>query len=177
MRKSSYITVTALALIGSITIAAPPPIKKTPSFNDDGATLTAAGNLKGIAAGTYEVKLLATGTESVVCGEGGVNPPAQPLVLTGTKVVSVSGDANVVATFEDLVSSAPPAPACAQSEDVAVAVQQDVAFTNAVLEIRPAQADPAAAPKKPVRCIQCSFTQPTVDGPAKPQSCLTMFSC
>lgn len=177
MRKSSYITVTALALIGSITIAAPPPIKKTPTFNDDGATLTAAGNLKGIAAGDYEVTLLATGTESVVCGEGGVNPPAAPLVLTGTKVVSVPAGGNVVATFEGLASSAPPAPACAQSEDAAVAVQHDVAFTKAALEIRPVQADPAAPPKKPVRCIQCTFTLPTVDGPAKPQSCLTMFSC
>jgi hypothetical protein len=175
MRKDSFITVSALALIGSIAIAAPPPVKKLPSFTDNGATLTASGHVMGLAAGDYEIKLSATGTESTVCGDAeGTDPAPKEVVLTGTVVISAT--ANMPTAYADLVSAAPE-PGCLQAEGEPIAGQQEVSFTKASLEIRPVQTDPEAAPLKPVRCIQCSFIQATVDGPAKPASCLTMYTC
>lgn len=178
MHKPSIIIVSALALVGSIAVAKP-PFKSSPTFTDNGTTLTVAGNLAGLGSGDLEVTLSATGTETVVCADsGGMDPPPKQVELIGSKVVSVPLDKKIAATFADLVSSAPPAPTCAQSgDDVIAAPQHDVAFTNASIEIRPVQTDPAKPPLKPVRCIQCSFKLPTVDGPASPQSCFTMSSC
>lgn len=177
MRKAWLISVTALALIGSITIAgAAPPQKTSLTFTDVGATLSVSGNLAQLAAGSFEVSLVATGTETTVCGEGGGTDPApQEVSLTGAQVITAPGGGSLT-PLTDLASSAPAAPACAVPEGVPLTATQDVAFTKATLEIRPAQADPALPPKKPVRCIQCSF-QATVDGPTKPQSCFTLFTC
>ncbi|PCC70566.1 hypothetical protein SAMN02745121_05549 [Nannocystis exedens] len=176
MRKASIVTVTALALFGSLAVAAPPPMKSSTTFTDNGTTLVVAGNLLGLASGDLEITLEATGTETVVCADaGGMDPPPKEIVLVGTKVVTAA--TNTPVTFADLASSIPPAPVCGQIEGDPLLVKQDVAFTKASLEIRPVQPDPMLPPLKPVRCIQCSFKAPTIDGPAKPQQCLILPWC
>lgn len=176
MNKECIITVSALALIGSIAVAAP-PYKFSPTFTDNGTTMSVAGSLAGLGGGDYEITLSATGTETLVCADsGGMDPPPKPIVMTGASVVTVPPGGNVAAAFE-LTSLAPPAGACMASEADPIAQQHDVAFTKASIEIRPVQADPMLPPPKAVRCMQCSFNQPTVDGPAVPLSCFTMFSC
>lgn len=177
MHKASIVSIAAVALVGSIAIAA--PFKYSPTFTDNGTTLSVSGSLAGLGVGDLEVTLEATGTETVLCGDPVNTEPElpKPVVLTATKVVNVPLGEKIAPTFEDLVSSAPLPPACADSaSDVSVA-QHDVAFTSALIEIRPVQPDPLKPALKPVRCIQCSFKAPTVDGPASPQSCFTMSSC
>lgn len=179
MPRASIVTIAAIALVGSVAVAKPLFIKGSPTFTDNGTTLTVSGSLAGLGPGDLEVSLEATGTESVVCPDaGGMDPPPTQVVLTGTKVVSVPLAEKMAATFEDLVSLAPPAPLCAASgSEAIVEAPHDVSFTGANIKIRPVQTDPMGLPLKPVRCIQCSFKAPTVDGPATPQSCFTMSSC
>lgn len=177
MHKVSIVTVSAFALFGSLAVAAPPPFNSLPTFTDNGTTMTAAGSLNGLGGGDLEITIEATGTETVVCADpvGVEPPPATEVVLTGSKVVTAT--ANMPVAFADLVSSLPPAPACALAEGEGLAPQHDVSFTKASLKIRPAQTDPMLPPLKMLRCIQCTFTAPTVDGPAKPQHCLSMTIC
>lgn len=202
MHKASILSIAAVALVGSIAIAA--PFKVTPTFTDNGTTLSVSGSLAGLGAGDLEVTLEASGTETVVCGgsEGADPPQPKPILLTGTKIVNVPLGEKAAPTFDDLVSAAPLPPPCpgAGSDPVGSAgvgsdtvnsdpvggdpvngdgnvVQHDVSFTSATIAIRPVQTDPLKPPLKPVRCIQCSFKAPTVDGPAHPQSCFTMSSC
>jgi hypothetical protein len=176
MHKAWLISISAGALIGFIAIAGAAPAKTSLTFTDLGATLSVSGNLANLSSGNFEITLAATGTETVVCGDaGGTDPAPQEVVLTGSQVVAAPGGGNLAA-FADLASSAPAAPACAPAADEAIAAQQDVTFTKVMLEVRPAQPDPDLAPLKPVRCIQCTF-QGTVDGPTKPQSCFTLFTC
>ncbi|MDC0722291.1 hypothetical protein [Nannocystis bainbridge] len=178
MRKASIITASLLALVGTLAVAAPPMFKAATTFNDDGLTLTVAGSLSGLPSGDLEFKLSATGTETVVCGVPGVvDPPPAEVVLAGSKVVTVPANGGVGGTFADLASLAPAAPACPQADGEAIAAQHDIAFTKASIEIRPVQLDPALPPAKTVRCIQCTFKAPTIDGPAKPQQCLTLSAC
>ena len=177
MRKASIVTVSAFSLFASLAVAAPPPFNSLPTFIDNGTTLTAAGSLNGLGGGDLEITLEATGTETVVCADPvGVDPPpATEIVLTGTKVVTAT--ANTPVAFADLVSSLPPAPACALAEGDGLAPSHDVTFTKAALKIRPVQTDPMLPPLKMLRCIQCTFKAPSIDGPAKPQHCLSMTMC
>jgi hypothetical protein len=178
MHKASIVTVFALALVGSIAIAAKPQFKASPTFTDNGTTMSVTGSLAGLGGGDLEISLQATGTETAVCGvPGGMDPPPKQVVLTGAMVVAAPVNQNGPAMFEGLTSTAPPAPACAESGGDAMAAQHDVGFTNVSVQIRPVQPDPLKAPLKPVRCIQCSFNLPTVDGPATPQSCFTTSTC
>ncbi|MCY1011616.1 hypothetical protein OV079_39860 [Nannocystis pusilla] len=177
MRKASIVTVSVFSLFGSLAVAAPPPFNSLPTFTDNGTTLTAAGSLNGLGGGDLEITIEATGTETVVCADPvGVDPPAPTeVVLIGSKVVTAT--ANTPVAFADLVSSLPPAPACALAEGEGLAPQHDVSFTKASLKIRPVQTDPMLPPLKMLRCIQCTFKAPSVDGPAKPQHCLSMTIC
>jgi hypothetical protein len=136
------LALSALLLMATAASAASPHFKRgSPTFVDNGLTLTASGDIAGLGNGDVRIVVLASGTPTAGCvnpgtGEhrpGGQQPAA---VVSGTQDIAGNEIKNGVLHFS--VTTLPPtAPTSAKAagcpNDKWTVVIDDVSFTNRTL--------------------------------------------
>jgi len=137
----------------------------TPSFTDNGLTLSVAGSLAGLGNEDVLVTLSATGQPTATCGNPGKNefqaPGQNPaeVTLTGTQAIPASEIKNGNVDFSVVTgapqSPVPGAPDCPNS--MWTETITDVAFTSAVITVE-------QPPGTVVLTVTCTFSSPTFDG-------------
>lgn len=159
----------------------------SPTFTDNGLTLTEAGVVSGVGGGDLLFQLSATGNPTAEClnpGSGEHRPPGhQPaeVTLTGSQAVPrqeiKNGNAAYTVTTNAPTSPIPGAPGCPNAswtENIT-----DVAFTSASLTIRQdtnGSANPADPSTYEIVVFggakgTCTFDPATSDGPVSSFSC------
>jgi hypothetical protein len=112
-----FIGLTVLLLVGMTATAAladSPHFKKgSPTFTDNGTTLTASGDIAGLGNGDVRIRILATGTPTAGCvnpGTGEHRPGGQQpaVVVSGTQ--DIAGNQIKNGTLHFNVTTTPPAP-------------------------------------------------------------------
>lgn len=137
----------------------------TPTFTDNGLTLSAAGSLAGLGNDDILVTLSATGQPTATCGNPGTNtfqaPGRNPaeVTLTGTEAIPAGEIKNGNVDFS-VVTDAPQspilgAPDCPNSSWTEIIT--DVAFTGAIITVE-------QPPGTVVLTVSCTFSSPTSDG-------------
>jgi hypothetical protein len=137
----------------------------TPSFTDNGLTLSAAGSLAGLGNGDVLVTLSATGQPSATCGNPGTKTTQAPgrnpaeVTLTGTEAIPASEIKNGNVDFgvvtnppQSPISGAPDCPNSSWTEIIT-----GVAFTSAIITVE-------QPPGTVVLTVSCTFSSPTSDG-------------
>jgi hypothetical protein len=137
----------------------------TPSFTDNGLTLSAAGSLAGLGNGDVLVTLSATGQPTATCGNPGTKTTQAPgqnpaeVTLTGTEAIPASEIKNGNVEFnvvtdppESPISGAPDCPNSSWTEIIT-----DVAFTSAIITVE-------QPPGTVVLTVTCTFSSPTSNG-------------
>jgi hypothetical protein len=147
MRKIGIIAVLSVlvvAMTSAVASAANVHLKGTPTFTDNGLTLTSTGTLTGLGNNDIEVRLTAQGTPSATCtNKGGTQAPGQnPATVTiqGTQNIPATQvkNGNVAFNVTTGAPGAPPQPTAAQAgcpNSNWTAQITDVDFTSAVIRV------------------------------------------
>src|SRR5438093_4601892 len=184
MRRGLIITIACfagLALTAQAALAVSVHWKKgSPTFTDNGLTLTEAGTVSGVGGGDLLFQLSATGTPTADCvnpGSGEHRPPGHnPASVTTTGATPVpssafkNGNASYTTTTNPPTTPIPGAPECPSAswtENITA-----IAWTSATLTIRQdTNGDASTDPTNPALYevtvfgpASCSFSPPTADG-------------
>lgn len=176
--RAHWLRIAGLATLSLVLVAAPAWAQSThfkhgsPSFTDNGVTLTAYGGVTGLGNGNLVIQLSARGQPTAVCtNPSGANQPAgqnpAEVTLTGTQAIPgtaiKNGNANFDVTTNAPTSPVPGAPECPNSQWTETIT--DVAFTSATLVFQ----------QNGVTVLRstCTFSPATSDGavPASSVSC------
>jgi hypothetical protein len=130
--------ISAVGALAAVATAANPHFKQTPTFTDNGTTLTATGAITGLGNGDVRIRLLATGTPTAGCvnpGTGEHRPGGQQpaVVVSGTQDIAGNQIKNgnlsfSVTTAEPAPPSSPKAAGCPNNNWTVVI--DDVSFTD-----------------------------------------------
>jgi hypothetical protein len=147
------------------------PPNSSPSFTDNGLTLTATGALAGLGSGDVLVNLAATANATAICTNpsGKSQPPGQnpaPVSVSGSQAIPATEVKNGNVTFT-VTTSPPPnnpiagAPGCPGTNWTETIT--DLSFVSATITVQ--QGEPPATELT----ISCVFAQPTKDGAVQSQ--------
>jgi hypothetical protein len=157
---------TGVAFFGTVAHASNVHLKpphSSPSFIDNGITLTASGALAGLGNEDVIVNLGATGLIEEFCVIGGGQPQRQepaPASVAASRAIQASEAKNGNTTFM-VTTPPPPPPNCGPGATGGIAA---VSFTSATITVQ--QGEPPAT----VLTVSCMFNPPTSDGNVPPQT-------